>query len=334
MARSRSVALVAAGALVLAGCLSRGYTIPHAELVRLAQVPPAERGAQVEVVQQLGEDPPPATGVTNDTQVVVVSQPIVIVDDHHGGGGYGGHHHHGGSGGGGGSKSSDGKDAVIAAIVIAASAAVLLAVTEGQRFAGDVRLHPMHPVHLWGPWGHGVLPLAQIDPATAAATTRAVISDRDGPWQTLRRAPLDRVGWTYSVLGGAGQVRADDDSRALGPAFHVQLGHYPSQTWGLVMDWGASWRDTATDDTVLDLRWGLELQALPLAAGKLHAGGFLNGAFASKHEGDDSESALISGGGALVQLELSTYLALTGRVGIMRAWGELTRDVTVGLTIY
>ncbi|HVV82275.1 MAG TPA: hypothetical protein VHE35_04320 [Kofleriaceae bacterium] len=332
MPSSRHAAMAALGAVsvILGGCLSHGYVIPHDELVRLSQTAPGERGARVEVVQQLGEDPPPAQGVNPDTEVVVVEQPIVIVDDHPG---YYGHHRgggvHGGSSGGGGS----GKDEVIAALVIAATAAVTLAVTEGQRFAGDVRLHPMHPVHLWGPWGQGVLPLAQIDPTIAAQTTRAEVSDQEGPWLELDRAPLDRKGWTYAMLAGAAQLRADD-GRELGPAFHVQLGRYPSQRWGLVMDWTAAWRDTSTHDELLDLRWGLELQALPLAAGRLHAGGFLNGSYAWRSVGDVDESSLVSGGGALVQVELSTYLALTGRVGILHAWGELTRDVTVGLSIF
>lgn len=332
MSGMRLVAVVAVGA-VLGGCLSSGHQIPRAELLRLAQLPPAQRGDRVEVVQELGDDPPPAQGVTADTQIVFVQDPIIILDDDHGrpygGGGHHGGGHHGGSSGGEGSS----KDAVIAAVVLAATAAIALAVTEGQRFAGEVRLNPMHPVHLWGPWGHGVLPLAQIDPATASATTRAVISDREGPWLRLERAPLDRVGMTYSVLGGAAQLNGDD-GRALGPSFHVQLGAYPSQHWGLVVDWTSAWRDTATNHSILDLRWGLELQALPLAAGKLHAGGFLTGAYAWRSEANVSESALVSGGGALIQLELSTYLALTGRLGIVKAWGELTRDVTVGLTIY
>ena len=324
----RRTALVAAGAL-LGGCLSTAHDIPRTELLRLAQVAPAERGASVEVVQSLGDDAPPADPVTGDTQVVFVEHPVVIVGDghhHHGG------HSHGGSVSGSGGKGS-GKDAVVAAVVVAATAAIVLAYTEGQRFAGHVRLHPMHPVHLWGPWGHGVLPLAQLDAATAAATTRAVVSDREGPWLRLDRNPLDRVGWTYAVLGGAGQLEADD-GRALGPAFHVQLGNYPSQTWGLVMDWTAAWRDASDDRELLDLRWGLELQAVPLAAGRLHAGGFLNGAYAWRSLGDTWESSLVSGGGALVQLELSTYRALTGRVGLIRAWGELGSDVTVGLSIY
>ena len=330
-----AVAVLLVSAVVGAGCLSHAHRIPAAELARLAQVPPAERGARVAVVQQLGDDPPPTTAVTGDTEVVVVSHPVVIVDGGHGH--HGGHHHGGSVSGGGSSSKGSGKEAVIGALVVAASAAVLLAVTEGQRFAGHVRLHPMHPVHLWGPWGHGVLPLAHLDPATAAAAHRAVVSDRQGPWLVLDRAPLMREGWTYSVLAGAAQLRDVGGERALGPAFHVQLGHYPGQQWGLVVDWHAAWRDVAGDgdDTLLDLRWGLELQTLPLAAGKLHAGGFVNGAYAWRGQGDATrETSLVSGAGALVQVELTTFLALTGRLGIMRAWGELTRDVTVGLTIF
>ena len=332
MSGTRSVALAAAAAILVSGCLSTGHKLSHAELLRLAQLPPAERGARVEVTQQLGDDAPGAPSVNSTTEVVYVDEPVVIVS--------GGHHHHGYGGGSpsGGhvsssGRASSGKDAAVVAVVIAVTAAVALAVTEGRRFAGGVRVHPMHPVHLWGPWGYGVLPLAHLDPATAAAATRAVISEAQGPWLRLDRAPLDRVGATYAVLGGVGQL-GGDDGRKLGTSFHVQLGAYPDQRWGLVVDWTAAWRDTSTGHDILDLRWGLEGQYLPLAMGRLHAGGFLNGAYAWRTEDDVSESALVSGGGALLQVELSTYLALTGRVGIMRAWGEYQRDVTIGLSIF
>lgn len=334
MRATPAVALVAVTAL-LGGCLSSAHRISREELARLASLPPAERGARVEVVQELGDDPAPAQPVTADTQVVIVHEPIVVIDGHAGGHGHG--HSHGGGGGGkgggGGGGSDDGKAAVVAAVVIAATAAVALAVTEGRRFAGGVHLHPMHPVHLWGPWGHGVVPLAQLDPATAAASYRAVVNEHEGPWLELDRAPLDRRGLTYAVLGGLGQL-SGSDGRRLGPAFHVQLGAFPSQQWGLVVDWTSAWRDTDRDTTILDLRWGLELQALPLVAGKLHAGGFLTGAMARRSEDGLAETSLVSGGGALVQLELSTFLALTGRVGVVRAWGELNRDMTIGLSIY
>ena len=94
----------------------------------------------------------------------------------------------------------------------AAVAAVALAVTEGARYDGWVRLHPMHPVHLYGPGGYRVMPLAWVDPETAAWSTRAVVRPNEGPWQPLGRAPLDRHGFTYSVLGGAGQVVSGDDN--------------------------------------------------------------------------------------------------------------------------
>jgi hypothetical protein len=38
--------------------------------------------------------------------------------------------------------------------------------------------------------------------------------------------------------------------------------------------------------------------------------------------------------GAIVQLELTTRLALTGRFGLARAYDAVTRDVLFGISVY
>ncbi len=324
-------AIVAVAAL-LGGCLTNTYKISRAELTRLAVTPPEQRAERVRVVQEFEGDSPPAQPVVSgETNVIFVPRTVIVVGD--------GRHHHGhggvrtGKGGGIGGGGGDGEGAVILLVALAAGAGIVLAATEGQRYDGWVRVHPMHPVHLWGPWGYGVVPLAQLDPTTAATATKAVIRDREGPWQKLGRAPLDRQGWSYSFLGGAGQIDGWD-GRGVGPQFHVQLGYYPSHPFGIQFVWTPAWRGDAMGDTILDLRLGLELDFLPLDAGALHGGGYVNGSFGWRHDRDGTDRAAFTGAGAKLQLELTTRLAITGRFGITRAYDEVATDATVGLSIY
>lgn len=325
---------VAAVAALLGGCLTNTYKIPSTELQRLAATPPDQRAERVRVVQEFeGESPPAQPRVGVETDVVFFPRTVIVVGDgrrpppHHGGGGK-----LGGSGGGGGGG-GDGKGAVILLVAMAAGAGIVLAATEGQRYDGWVKLHPMHPVHLWGPWGYGVVPLAQLDQQTAALATKAVIRDVEGPWLTLGRAPLDRQGFTYSVLGGAGEIDGPD-GRGVGPQFHIQMGYYPVHQVGLQFVWTPAWRDDVAGDTILDVRVGLELDILPLDAGKLHGGGYGNASIGWRTTSSGTEEAGFTGAGAKLQYELTTRLALTGRFGITRAYGEIARDVTAGISIY
>ena len=328
----RSLAALTA-ALLLSGCLTNTYKISTRELQRLAATPPETRADQVRVVQDLlGEGPPAQAAVTGETQVIIAPRPVVVVvDDRHG---HPGSHNSGGhTSGGSKSGSGDGKAAVVLAVAVAVAGGVILAATEGRRYDGWVKLHPMHPVHLWGPWGYGVVPLAQLDPATAAVATRAAVRDVEGPWLELGRAPLDRQGFSYSVLGGAGEIDGPD-GRGLGTQFHVQLGYYPRHEVGLQLVWTPAWRDDRQGDTILDLRFGLELDLLPLDAGKLHGGGYGNVSLGWRRTSTGVEEAGFTGAGAKLQYELTTRLALTGRFGITRAYEQLARDATIGVSIY
>jgi hypothetical protein len=308
--------------------------------MRLAQTAPEARGEHVRVIQDLvGESPPPADPVSSNTTVVLVPDVHVHggASGHVGGSGGGA----GGGGAGGGSKvpnvAGDAGEAAVALAVVAAIAGVALAVTEGARYDGWVRLHPMHPVHLYGPGGYRVMPLAWVDPETAAWSTRAVVRPGEGPWQPLGRAPLDRNGFTYSVLGGAGQVVSGDDTLGLGTSFRVQFGYFPTHAFGLQLDWGFAIRQNAVDRTIFDNRTGLEATFAPLDVGKLHGGVFGGAALATRLEdgvADGRADDLAWSGGALLQLELTTRLAITGRLGVSHAYGHLTRDALVGISIY
>lgn len=331
--------------LLVGGCASNSYRIPSADLQQLAQVAPEQRGARVRVIQEISEaSAPPAERVDGDTQVVIMPHVHVStgvrVGDHRGGGGSVGR---GGGGGGGklGGAGNDGKAAAVVFLVVAATALVLGAAVEGSRFDGWAQLHPMHPVHLFARDGsYRVLPLAWVDPATAAQTEKAIVRPAEGPWLSLDRAPLTRTGWGYSMYGGTGTFRSINGEKGAGPAFSVQGGYYPTPTVGINANVFVGWRDNIVGETLFESRYTLELQTMPVVAGPFHAGLYGGAGFAYRFEDgtkrDDANSAGTTAltGGAMMQLELHTRIALTARFGLARAHGERMSDILVGLSVY
>ena len=347
-------------------CLSTSHEIGKTELQRLSQSAPETRGERVRVVQGLGhtEGPPAAEGVQGNT-VVVVRAPIWIGGRPHrhrprpapagnfgetpgpaggntntGGGAHGNSgspsKSSGTSGSNLGNVASGKKDAAKALLIVAAAAALGLAVTEGARYDGWVRVHPMHPVHLYGPGGYTVLPLAHIDPQTAAWASHGYIRENEGPFDHLGRAPLNRQGLTYSIFLGSGEVPVIDFEADPGFAGHIQFGYFFTKQVGLQFDLGMAWTADDNGNTIYNARYAAELQTHLVKAGPIHAGLFGQLGQASRFDdgiGFDDKSGLY-GGGALLQLELTTRLALTGRVGSVRSFGEWSKELGVGVSIY
>lgn len=333
MTKMGGATVIGLTALIASGCLGNSYTIPKRDLAALSQIEPARRGDQVRVIQRFStsDHPPEATPVHASTNIVIV-------------GGSGSRRRSGVSAGAGGIASKSSKAAKGAAedskfwIVLAAVAAVGLAATEGARFDGWARLHPMHPVHLFGPYGeYAAVPLAHIDPETAAWARRAIVVESEGPWQPLARAPLNRIGFTYSVLMGAAEQPSADDSEGNGFMSHIQFGFFPSQTTGIQLDIGLGFRDNAAEETIFDGRYALELDYIPVELGKLHLGVFGQVGIGVRLEdgiqGGDRRGMLY-GGGALAQLELTTRLALTARLQATRFYDTTVSDFGLGLSIY
>lgn len=329
-------------AMIATGCATSMYRIPNGELARLAATDPAQRGAAVSVRQEppWADETPAAQPVTSDTQIIIFGPEIQIG----GGGHYGGGHAPPTGGAGGGKdlpqpgKAADAKDTAIAIVVIAVTAVVIMAVVEGSRFVGRVQLHPMMPVHLFLKDGNYlVVPLAQIDPPLAAATERAIVRDTEGPWLKLDRAPLDRRGLTYSVLLGAASSVSADGRLGVGPTSHIQIGYYPTQQIGVVGDLMFGWRQNRVNATLFDTRSALEVQAWPVAAGPFHAGVFGNVGLAQRIEDGlpkGNHLGISLSGGAQVQLDLTTFLALTARFGVIQAHGDLAKEMVFGLSVY
>ena len=367
----RILAVVMTGLLVGTGCAANSYKIPATELQRLSALPPEARGQRVLVSQQISAtDVEAAETVGPDTQIIIA--PHIHVDAScsvggtypatyprsyptrcggygggitGGGGGRGGAKVTGGGGGGkgGGSKlgtgAGDGKGAAIAMVILAATALVVVAGIEGSRFGGWVELHPMHPVHLIGRDGsQAVIPLAWLDAEAVAWADQAIVRSTEGPWRELERKPLTR-GLTYAMYGGSGSSSSATGEVAFGPSFLIQAGFFPTQEIGLLANLSFAWRDNQFGGTLLDARYGVELQALPLAAGKLHAGFYLGAGRAHRLEdvpgttvGNNDTGAFSAG--ALLQLDIHTRLALTARLGAVSAHGDRMTDLLFGLAVY
>jgi hypothetical protein len=323
--------------LALAGCLSSGHRIPPGELMRVSQAPPEQRGEKLRVIQGLGgsEEPPHAPRAGGG---VVVVAPIWIDGTPH-------HHRHRASSApthhsshrGGSNLAAGKKDSAKAWLVIAAVVTAALAFTEGARYDGWVKVHPMQPVHMWGAYGdYTWMPLAHVTPEVAQWAHKAVVRDDEGPWQPLGRAPLNRQGWTYSLLLGTAEIAVLGLDPQPGFGSHIEIGYFPTHIVGLQVDIGYGWAADRNDQDIFDGRLGLELDVLPLSAGIFHAGGYGEVGISSRSDDgvqfDDSSGFF--GAGAIAQLELTTRLALTVRAGLTRAYEETLAEITGGVSIY
>jgi len=356
----RFVAAVLSGLLVATGCASNSYQIPRGELERLAATPPEQRANRVLVSQELSAtEVQSAQPVYTETEVVWVPEVRVGSCCYSGGGGtYSGWSSGGGGSGGGkvttggggggkgggvslGSGGGDAKGAAIAVLVLAAVALVAVGVVEGSRYDGWVELHPMHPVHLIGKDGaQTTIPLAWVDRQAVAWADKAIVKPTEGPWRELQRKPLTRSG-TYGMYAGYGTSRSVLGDVNFGPSFAINGGYFPDQHVGIVAHVGFAWRENEFGGTLFDSRYMLELQAMPVAVGKIHLGGYVGAGLGYRWEdvpgatlmsGNDGTTVL-SGGGQL-QIDLHTRIAFTARLGAIKAHGDRQTDMLFGLSIY
>ncbi|HTM19360.1 MAG TPA: hypothetical protein VL172_02595 [Kofleriaceae bacterium] len=327
----RLSALVLALSVASTGCLSHSHVIPHDELLRLSQVPPDQRGRQVRVVQgfQSEDDPPEAPYAGRESGGGAVG--VVVVSDSPAPG-------PAPSSGVPDNSAKAKSDKAYVYVILAAALAVGLAVTEGSRYDGWVQLHPMHPVHLLGPNGEYTWrPLAQIDPETAMWARKAIVRPSEGPWVELGRRPLSRAGLSYAMTLGYAEMPSELGTEQHGFLSHIAFGYFPEQTIGLYFDIGLGWGYNPNGDTIVDSRYVLQAQVMPVAAGKLHLGLFGQGGIAGRFEDnvpDGATRGTIYGGGAIAELELTTRLGLIVRGGVTHIFDFNSADLGVGIAVY
>ena len=351
------LAIAVAIAFYTTGCLSNEYVIPKTELARLSQLPPEQRGQRVEVVQDIGDRrgpaldpqaPPPPPGYGDPAypqgQGYVDSGPNVGVGIMIDPLGFGPSHHRSyrshavpapraaPTRAAPGAPRSVGKKAIpskgggksdeLAALLVVMAVVVTLGavVTEGARYDGYAAMYPEQPIYLKdAAGGQRVLPLAAITPADAAATVEAKVMDDEG-WgmSHLGRRPLDRKGFAFKLeLGSLASQSSGYDFNGMG--FSPQFGYFPHQTLGLLAKSTLEWGTDSANNSLTRQSLAFELQFLPLSVWRLHFGGFahVGNQWASDPQGKRSGLAL--GGGAMIELALTTRLAFAFRYDYSQA---------------
>jgi hypothetical protein len=245
----------------------------------------------------------------------------------------------GGSGGGGGKE-----ELIVVALVVLAVAAVsviALSATEGARYDGRVAIAPGQPVHLENEAGQErIVPLGALTRADLAGTSDALVMDDEGyGLRLLGRGPLERRGATFKLdVGGLGTTVAG--ATVTGLAANIQVGGFPLQKLGILGSLSGGGGADAEGRAFVRYGLGLELQSFPLQLGRLHAGPFAHGGFqvlSAPDQPDRSGPAL--GGGLMLELALTTRLALYGRADLTAStvdegrWGT-TGAISLGMAIY
>jgi len=263
-----------------------------------------------------------------------------------GGGGGGGLGLPSPSGGGNGNGAEILVIIAVVAIVAATAATISLAASEGMRFEGHAELAPEQLVYLKGGYGEEVVPLGELTPEQATRADSAIVKDDEGyGMRRLDHAPLERKGGVFRFDLGAGMFTLGD-ARASGVSAHIQAGAYVTSTFGIVFDVGLGSGTVdpccsgplATGGSLSRHSFGLEAQALPLGLGPLHMGAFAGGGIAVAGAAGAYESGPMASGGALLELDLTSHLALAVRGGASTAWLDTGRSsagtITGGLSIY
>jgi hypothetical protein len=263
---------------------------------------------------------------------------------------------HGSPSGGGFSLPSGGGDGdgagamlvVLAVVVIvgATLATVALAASEGMRFEGHAQMAPEQLVYLKRGEETHVVPLVELTREEVGAAESALVMDDEGyGLRRLDHAPLDRKGGVFRFDLGAGMFTFGD-ARASGVSAHVQAGAFVTHTFGLVVDVGLGVGTPdpccagalAATGSISRHSLGLEAQALPLALGPLHLGAFAGGGLALAAASGPIETGPMASAGALLELDVTSHLALAVRGGANTAWLPSGRSsagtLTGGLAIY
>jgi hypothetical protein len=229
----------------------------------------------------------------------------------------------------------------VVAVAVASIAVLGAGLTEGMRFDGDVSVAPGQLLYLQDERGgeRGV-PIASLTPADLAGTEKAVLRDDEGYGLVrLDRAPLDRHGFSFKVDLGSLSTRVAD-TRPLGFASHIQFGYFLHQRVGLLA--GLSLSGASGAGSFARHALTLEAQAFPINFWRIHIGGSLQGGSAVAPDATGIGQVWnvpIVGGGGILEIALTTRLALTARydwTAARIAAGEWStaRGVSAGLAIY
>lgn len=348
--------------VLLGGCLQSTYHVRSDELARLATLPPEDRGERIRSVQELSTRPdtPPADDVELHGPSGVV--PLLVAQRIHatrcqlvgcrgvpaptptpvrvratpvGGSVSGGTGTSSGStSSGSSSSSSSGDDSIGAAAILAviaslavAAGVVVVAATEGARHDGWIGVSMDHPIHLYTNDGHWLsIPAFALEPELAEWADGAVIDAAEGNLAELERAPLNRRGLT---LGFEGALLGLADGH--GGGSRLSGGGFPHRLFGLQL-----FVDFALRDPLALVRYGAEASVFAPGLARLHLGAYVQAGNAVYRDAalDRRTPGFFVSGGGLVQIELTTRLALQLRGGVWAGHGDVRPEFGLGLAVY
>jgi hypothetical protein len=354
--------------VLASGCLGHLYEVPRAELERLVQEPPPQRGERIHAVQQFStasepeRAPPwePALGVPPPGYSLSVhGHWVPNVYLHYGAPSYvPPRHYHDASpvtspssGGGSGNVGSIGSigdvdELLVLAIVVGVAVGIGVTASEGARYDGLIAVHPHHPVHLQYESGEQrVIALDELTPEHLWGVDRAVVSGYEGAGLWLRgAAPLNRRGFSYQFGAGDDGLLLPGGQLQRGLGFRFAFGYFPLKQLGLLAE-SRILRGDDGQDQFYNARLGVEGQWYPVHLWRLHLGAYAGvGQAWSASTGATlptmEEEQTYFSFGVLTEMELNTRLGLTFRWG--QDWlptaGTGSRGVTsawsVGLAIY
>ncbi len=159
-----------------------------------------------------------------------------------------------------------------------------------------------------------------------------MISEHEGQVVPLQRAPLNRVGLSFEADLMAVGLNTLQRETPISWGGRAAIGLFPLQQLGLYL--GASFgAGTHAGDTLTQWRPFLELRAIPLVLDRAHLGVWLSGGRLFGTERDAlrvhrSVDTWTWGGGALLELDLTTRLGLVLRGGILSMNGPGAPAIT------
>ena len=240
-----------------------------------------------------------------------------------------------------------GKDEILVIAIIIVAVAVLaaagLAVTEGLRYDGAVRMFAGQPVHLTDAAGaERVVALGDLVPADAAQSVSGEVMDDEG-WglSRLERRPLDRKGLAFKVDVGSLQSLCACYSAA-GLGSNIQFGYFLHHRMGVLANLSLGGGSDRLGHTFQRHSISGEMQWFPLDLWRFHLGAFGHGGVQyAKDLSPGWRTGPAFGGGAILELSLTTRLTLMARGDWTTArtapdgtsWSD-SAQITGGLAIY
>jgi hypothetical protein len=187
------------------------------------------------------------------------------------------------------------------------------------------------------------VPLHGLTPAMLRGVDHALVSDDEGRFIRTKRAPLDRVGFTFDAAAGAAGMNTLERGFAPGFLGRFMLGYFPAQPLGILAGAALAVGPKGPVSLGSEVMPLVEVDALPLALNHNHLGLYAEGGrlFGSERLPsleDRTIGSWMYGGGLLYQRELSTFVALVVRGGVKvfpdPGPAVLSPELTLGVAVY